>query len=71
MNNSQGETRVPIVPTLFNCMYNNVRQWQNKLRKMFVNTSEYCDTILFADKEAKIEDKFQQAFYIYIKHNLI
>jgi len=38
---------------------------------MFVNTSEYCDTILFADKEAKIEDKFQQAFYIYIKHNLI
>jgi hypothetical protein len=40
-------------------MYSNVRQWQNKLRKMLVNKSEYCDTILFADKQAKIEDKFQ------------
>jgi len=36
----------------------------NKLRKMLVNTSKYCDTILFADKQAKIEDEFQQA-YIY------
>jgi len=66
MNNSQSETRVPIVPTLFNHMYNNVRQWQNKLRKMLVNISKYCDDILLADKQAKIEDDFQQALYIYI-----
>jgi hypothetical protein len=71
MNNSQSETRVPIVHTLFNHTYNNVRQWQNKLRKILVNTSKYCDTILFADTQAKIEDEFQQAFIYIYKHNLI
>lgn len=66
MNNSESETRVPIVPTLYNHMNNNVRQWQNKLRKMLVNKSKHCDVILFADKQTKIEDDFRQAFFIYI-----
>lgn len=32
---------------------------------MLVKTSEHCDTILFANKQAKIEDDFQQALYTY------
>jgi hypothetical protein len=39
------------------------------MKKTLLNTSEYCDTILFAGKQAiiaEMEDDLQQALYIYI-----